>query len=297
MCSRFPERSSVLLLAAFAMACGQRPATPPPEAVPAAPVASAAPTMPARPSVLRVCADPNNLPFSNDRLEGFENRIAEVIARDLGARVEYTWWAQRRGFIRNTLRARRCDLVLGVPSSFELAATTAPYYRSTYVFVYRTDRGLNVRSFDDPVLREVKVGVQMIGDDFTNAPPAHALANRGVIENVVGYTLYGDYAEPNPPARIIEAVARGEIDVAVAWGPLAGYFARRQRVPLEVVPVSPEIDLPYLPFVFDIAMGARRGETPFLEELDRILVRRRAEIERILADYGVPRTDAPPEPS
>ncbi|HYE95059.1 MAG TPA: substrate-binding domain-containing protein [Rubricoccaceae bacterium] len=287
----------MLLLAAFAMACGQRPATPPPEAVPAAPVASAAPTMPARPSVLRVCADPNNLPFSNDRLEGFENRIAEVIARDLGARVEYTWWAQRRGFIRNTLRARRCDLVLGVPSSFELAATTAPYYRSTYVFVYRKDHGLNVRSFDDPVLREVKVGVQMIGDDFTNAPPAHALANRGVIENVVGYTLYGDYAEPNPPARIIEAVARGEIDVAVAWGPLAGYFARRQRVPLEVVPVSPEIDLPYLPFVFDIAMGARRGETPFLEELDRILVRRRAEIERILADYGVPRTDAPPEPS
>jgi len=239
--------------------------------------------------VLRVCADPNNLPFSNERGEGFENKIAGLLAEDLNERLEYTWWAQRRGFFRNTLRAGACDVVLGVPSSFELAATTAPYYRSTYVFVYRKDKGIKVHSFDDAVLHDVKVGVQLVGDDGANTPPAHALTARGVIDNVRGYTLYGDYKQPNPPARIVEAVAKGEVDVAVAWGPLAGYFARRQRVPLEVVPVSPQFDLPFLPFVYDISMGVRRGDEDLLRRLDEFLVRRRPEIERILDDYGVPR--------
>jgi quinoprotein dehydrogenase-associated probable ABC transporter substrate-binding protein len=244
---------------------------------------------PQRRTSLRVCADPNNLPFSNDRLEGFENKIAALVAREMKTEVQYTWWAQRRGFIRNTLKAGTCDLVVGVPSSFELALTTSPYYRSTYVFVSRKDRHLNITSFDDPLLRKIKVGVQMIGDDFANTPPAHALSNRGIIQNVKGYTVYGDYAEANPPARIIDAVARGEVDVAVAWGPLAGYFARRQRVPLEVVPVSPQIDLPFLPFVYDISMGVRRGDDAFREELEEILARRRPEIEGILDEYGVPR--------
>jgi mxaJ protein len=238
---------------------------------------------------LRVCADPNNLPFSNERLEGFENKIAALIARELNTEVQYTWWAQRRGFFRNTLKAGVCDLVVGVPSSFEMALTTSPYYRSTYVFVYRKDRRLNIRSFDDPVLRRIRIGVQLIGDDFANTPPAHALSNRRIIDNVRGYTLYGDYAQENPPARIIEAVAKGDLDVAVAWGPLAGYFARRQKAALEVVPVSPEIDLPFLPFVYDISMGVRRGDDAFREELEEILTRRRAEIETILDDYGVPR--------
>jgi quinoprotein dehydrogenase-associated probable ABC transporter substrate-binding protein len=238
---------------------------------------------------LRVCADPNNLPFSNDRLEGFENKIAALVAREMNADVEYTWWAQRRGFIRNTLKAGECDLVVGVPSSFELTSTTSPYYRSTYVFVYRKDRNLNIRSFDDPLLRKLKVGVQLIGDDAANTPPAHALSNRHIVENVKGYMVYGDYKEANPSARIIDAVAKGEVDVAIAWGPLAGYFAKRQRVPLEVVPVKPEIDLPYLPFVFDISMGVRRGDDAFKEELEQILVRKRTEIESILDEYGVPR--------
>jgi quinoprotein dehydrogenase-associated probable ABC transporter substrate-binding protein len=239
--------------------------------------------------VLRVCADPNNLPFSNERGEGFENKLAELLADDLHERLEYTWWAQRRGFFRNTLRAGACDVVLGVPSSFELAATTAPYYRSTYVFVYRKGRGINVHSFDDAVLHDVKVGVQLVGDDGANTPPAHALTARGVIDNVRGYTLYGDYKEPNPPARIVEAVAKGEVDVAVAWGPLAGYFARRQRAALEVVPVSPQFDLPFLPFVYDISMGVRRGDEELRLKLDAFIERRRPEIERILDDYGVPR--------
>lgn len=241
------------------------------------------------PGVLRVCADPNNLPFSNRRLEGFENRIAALVARELNVKVEYTWRAQRRGFIRETLRAGACDVIIGMPSSLELALTTAPYYRSTYAFVYRKDKGLNIRSFDDAALRDLRVGVQMVGDDFANTPPAHALAGRHIIQNVKGYSVYGDYAEENPPARIVEAVARGEVDVAVAWGPLAGYFARRQRVPLEVVPVSPQIDLPYLPFVYDISMGVRRGDDAFREQLDEILSRKSPEIEAILDEYGVPR--------
>lgn len=239
--------------------------------------------------VLRVCADPNNLPFTNSRLEGFENRVAELIARDLGARVEYTWWAQRRGFIRNTLRAGLCDIVLGVPSSFELALPTRPYYRSSYVFVSRSDRNIQIDSFDDPDLRTLKIGVHLVGDDGANTPPVHALSNRGIIENVRGYTLYGDYSEPDPPARLIDAVASGEVDLAIAWGPLAGYHARRQKVPLEITPVSPQIDLPFLPFVFDIAVGVRRGEEEFRDEINAILRNRQREIAAILDEYGVPR--------
>lgn len=239
--------------------------------------------------VLRVCADPNNLPFTNERLEGFENRIAELIARDLDARIEYTWWAQRRGFIRNTLRAGTCDVVLGIPSSFELALPTRPYYRSTYVFVTREDRNLDIATFDDPRLRELTVGVHLVGDDGANTPPAHALANRGIINNVRGYTLYGDYRTDSPPARLIEAVANGEIDVAVAWGPLAGYHAPKQAIGLKLVPVSPQIDLPFLPFVYDIAVGVRRGEEEFRDEIDAVLHRRQNEIAQILEQYGVPR--------
>lgn len=240
------------------------------------------------PRVLRVCADPNNLPFSNRRLEGFENRIAELVARDMGAEVSYTWHAQRRGFLRNTLNAGECDVVPGIPASYELALATRPYYRSSYVFVTR--RGLSVRSFDDPVLRRVQIGVQLVGDDYANAPPAHALAARGVVGNVHGYSVYGDYSQESPPAAIVDAVARGEVDVAVVWGPLAGWAARRhRRTPLEIVPVSPQIDLPFLPFVFDIAMGVRRGDTVLKEELDAILERRQPEIDALLDEYGVPR--------
>jgi mxaJ protein len=251
---------------------------------------AAVPTPP--PRVLRVCADPNNLPYSNRRLEGFENRLAEMVARDLHATLRYTWWPQHRGFIRNTLKAGTCDVLLGLPSSVELALTTRPYYRSTYVFVSRRgprNRGIAVRSFDDPALRRLRVGVQMIGDDGVNSPPAHALANRGVTANVVGYSVYGDYAQPDPPARIVSAVARGEVDVAVVWGPLAGYFAPRQRVPLALVPVSPQIDRPYLPFVFDVSMAVRRGDNALRAELDAFIERRQPEIDALLARYGVPR--------
>ena len=240
---------------------------------------------------LRVCADPNNLPFSNERREGFENRIAELVARDLDAKLSYIWWAQRRGFVRNTLNQDQCDVLIGVPSSFERTRTTIPYYRSTYVFVTRHNRHLRIASFDDPQLRNLRIGVQLIGDDATNTPPAHALSNRRIITNVRGYSVYGDYRQQNPPARLIDAVARDEVDVGVAWGPLAGYFAQHEPVRLDITPVSPQIDLPFLPFVFDISMGVRRGNDTLREELNAVITRRRGEIDRILSDYGVPRLD------
>jgi mxaJ protein len=240
---------------------------------------------------LRVCADPNNLPFSNEKQEGFENRIAELVARDLHAKLSYVWWAQRRGFVRNTLNQNKCDVIVGVPSSFELTRTTVPYYRSTYVFVTRRDRHLRVASFDDPQLKKLRIGVHLIGDDGVNSPPAHALSKRSIISNVRGYTVYGDYRQPNPPARLIDAVAKGDVDVAIAWGPLAGYFAQREPVALDVNPVSPQIDLPFLPFVFDISMGVRRGNDKLRDELNAIIANRRSEIDGILAKYGVPRLD------
>jgi mxaJ protein len=247
--------------------------------------------IPASETALRVCADPNNLPFSNEKQEGFENKIAELIAKEMNRPVEYTWWAQRRGFFRNTLRAGVCDVVIGVPASFELAATTKPYYRSTYVFVTRADRDIHVESFDDPQLRDLTIGVQMIGDDGANSPPAHALSNRGIVANVRGYTVYGDYKRSNPPAQIIDAVLNKEVDVAVAWGPLAGYFANKHPGKLTVRHVSPEIDLPYLPFTYDIAVGIRRGEDQLKDTIEQILDRRRSDIDAILASYKVPRAD------
>jgi mxaJ protein len=244
------------------------------------------------PGVLRVCADPNNLPFSNAQRQGFENRLAELVARELHATVEYTWWAQRRGYVRNTLKAGRCDVIMGVPTGLGPVLVTRPYYRSIYAFVTRRG-GPRIESLDDARLRRLRVGVQIIGDDFANAPPAMALTHRGIVRNVRGYSVLGDYREPNPPSRIIRAVANGEIDVGIAWGPLAGYFARRSAVPLRVTPVSPEVDVPYLPFVFDIGMGVRRGDNALRDSLDAVLTRRRPEIDRLLAEYGVPRADTP----
>jgi mxaJ protein len=238
-----------------------------------------------------VCADPNNLPFSNQAREGFENRIAELLASDRGARVAYTWWPQRRGFIRNTLQAGACDVVMGVPAGFELTRTSQPYYRSTYVFASRRDRVTRLGSLDDPRLRDLRIGVQMIGDDFANTPPAHALARRGLVRNVVGYPVYGDYGRPSPLAAIVKAVDRGDVDAALVWGPAAGYFARASEHPLELTPISPGADSASLPFVFEISMGVRRDDAALQTELNDFITRRRADIDRILDGYGVPRVE------
>ena len=240
----------------------------------------------------RVCADPENFPFSNRQLEGFENKIADLIAKELGASPTYIWWGQRRGFIRNTMKATlkeaRCDVVIGVPKGYDLVRWTKPYYRSTYVFVYPQSKGFQIKSLDDPILRRLRIGVHLLGDDYENPPPVHELAKRGLVDNVVGYDTF--YSRENPPSRIIDAVASGEIDVAIVWGPAAGYFAKQQRVPLELVPVpSGKGDLP---FAFDISMGVRQGDEELKTQLEKVLDRKQAEIRKILEDYGVPLMDS-----
>jgi mxaJ protein len=239
--------------------------------------------------VLRVAADPNNLPFTNRRGEGFENRVAELLAREMHAKLEYVWHAQRRGFFRETMTQGDCHLALGAPKGFERALTTRPYYRSSYMFVTRQDRGLKVHSLDDPQLRTLKLGVQVIGDDGVNTPPAHALAARGIIDNVAGYSVYGDYSRANPTAVIIEAVANGEVDVAMVWGPLAGYFAPRQPVKLQLTPIRPEADPSGMRFVFDIGVGVRKDDPALRDEVSRILTRCQREIDSTLDEFGVPR--------
>jgi mxaJ protein len=240
---------------------------------------------------IRVCADPNNLPYSNQARQGFENRIADLLARDRHAALEYTWWAQRRGFVRNTLSAGSCDIVLGVPVAFDPVRTTRPYYTSTYVFAARQDRQLHLGSLDDPRLKSLRIGVQMIGDDFTNTPPAHALSRRGLVNNVVGYSVFGNYAQPNPLADIMLAVENGDVDAAVVWGPPAGYFARRAAQAVEITPVTPRADGPARPFVFAIGMGVRKNDATLARELDDFIVRRQSDIDRILAEYSVPRAE------
>jgi quinoprotein dehydrogenase-associated probable ABC transporter substrate-binding protein len=236
---------------------------------------------------LRVCADPNNLPFSNQAREGFENKLVEMIAADLGRTVRYTWWAQRRGNVRETLNAGRCDLIPGVASSLEMLATTRPYYRSTYVAVTRADRNLAVGSFDDPRLAKLKIGVQLIGDDGSNTPPSHALTRRGHIHKIRGYTVYGDYSKPAPQREIVDAVARGEVDIAFVWGPVAGYFARRAGTKL-TMRATPPFDGPQLPMIYDISMGVRKADLGLKAQLDAALAKRRGEIAALLAAYGVP---------
>jgi mxaJ protein len=261
----------------------------------------AAAPAPGRPAELRVCADPNNLPFSNRYQQGFDNRIAVLLAREMGAQLRYTWWPQRRGFVRHTLDAGRCDLVVGVPADDNRLLTTRPYYTSTYVFLTRRSAGPPIRSLDDPRLRRFRIGIHFIGDDYHNTPAAGALARRGIIRNLVGYSIYGDYSRPNPPARLVEAVARGDIDVAIVWGPFAGYFGPRTGVPLVSAPVSPMLDGPGIPFVFAIAAGVRRGDTARQAAVDRALASSETRIEAILARYGVPmlepggRVCAPPD--
>ena len=239
--------------------------------------------------VLRVCGDPDNLPFSNVKGEGFENKIAALIAREMGDTVKYTWWPQRRGFVRNTLRAKECDILIGAPKGFDPVLETKPYYRSTYYFVTRKDRNLRIASLDDPALKKLKIGVNIIGEDYTNTPPAHALGARGIIAR--GYDTF--YNAEHRPEDIVNAVAKGDIDVAIVWGPLAGYFAKRAATPLTLVPLPDSVDRTGFPFAFDIAMGMRRSDKAFKAQIDQILERTRPEIDRILEEYNVPRIAQP----
>jgi quinoprotein dehydrogenase-associated probable ABC transporter substrate-binding protein len=242
--------------------------------------------------VLRVCADPNNMPFSSVREDGFENRLARLAAAALGMQVEYTWWAQHRGFVRKTLKAGDCDVLMGVPVGLAAVETTRPYYGSTYVFVSRADRRLDVASIRDARLRSLKIGVQLVGDNGFNTPPAHAIAAQGITGNVTGYSLYGDYDAPNPPARIIDAVENGDVDIAAVWGPLAGWFARRSGAGLTVTPIEDTAAFAGLTFRFNIAMGVRKGDDALRDRLDAVIAREQPAITELLRSYGVPLVEA-----
>jgi len=236
----------------------------------------------------RVCADPDNLPFSNQQMQGLENRIASLLAKDFGvAAPTYVWWGQRQGFIRNTMNATleegRCDIVMGVPVGYDLVRPTAPYYRSTYVFVAPRGRA-PITSLDDPVLKKLKIGVHLLGNDYENPPPVHELGKRHIVDNVVGFNTF--YSAENPPSAIIDAVAAGKIDVAIVWGPVGGYYAARQKTPLQVTPIPSKPG--DLPFAFDIAMGVRKGNDALYARVQQALTHHKSEVEQILKEFNVP---------
>lgn len=238
---------------------------------------------------MRVCADPDGMPFSNRDLEGYENRVAAVLAEELGARLTYDWFTQGPDMINFHLREGECDLIVGIPDGYEDLLTTVAYYRSPYVFLYRADAEHKVTTLDDPALPDLRIGVQAVG-----IPPHQALINRGL-----GHTVVRRFAGPgltNAAAsfeQVVDALAEGEIDLGIAWGPVAGYVAGRSDVELEVTPVTPEFEPPFLSMVFAMAIGVRPGDESLRDRLDVALVTRWREIQSILGEYGVPTSPLP----
>ena len=230
---------------------------------------------------LQVCGDPDNLPFSNKKSEGFENKIAQVIAKELGAELTYFWWPHQRGLVRRAMRPGLCDVMISIPQGWDQVLWTKPYYRSAYVIVYPKDRGFQITSLDDPILKRLKIGV------YINSPPAEALANRDIRTSVVGYSLFYDSGNERPNKMMQDLIA-GKIDVVMDWGPMAGYFAKRLdgSSPLEVVLLQG--GEPGIPFTFEFSMGVREGNTALKAELERAISKRHAEIRKILEEYGVP---------
>jgi quinoprotein dehydrogenase-associated probable ABC transporter substrate-binding protein len=240
---------------------------------------------------LRVCADPDNLPLSHRDGTGFENRIARLVASEMGAELHHEWLPLRRGFVRKTIGAGSCDVFIGVPTEFDRVLTTRAYYRSSYVFVDGPHaRGID--TFDDARLARLRIGVQLVGNDLAATPAGYALAMTGQTENVRGFTIYGDGPASE---RMIGAIVNDALDTAVVWGPQAGYFAALATLPLELHVARPPAGLASAPFEFDIAMGVRRDDVALRDELDAILERRRGDIDAILFEYSVPRTDLPRE--
>jgi quinoprotein dehydrogenase-associated probable ABC transporter substrate-binding protein len=232
---------------------------------------------------LTVCGDPNHMPFSNKAMEGFENRIAQLIADDLKRKLRYNWWPQTIGFVRNTLSVRLCDLVMGVTSVNELLQNTNPYYRSVYTLVYREDNGLRIMSLDDPALKNLKIGV------VAGTPPATLLSKYGLLDQVQPYHRTVDTRLYSPATDAVEDVAQGKIDIAVIWGPIAGYAASKQETPLRVIPLPAKVDA--IPLAFNVSMGIRRRETNWKHQLNQELEKLSAEIQEILLDYNIPLLD------
>jgi quinoprotein dehydrogenase-associated probable ABC transporter substrate-binding protein len=264
-------------------------------------VCGAAPAQPAdnpQPKALRVCQDPNNLPFSNTSGQGFENKIAELFAREMGVPLSYYSFPQRLAFIRNTLRFKLpdedypCDVVMGVPAGFDEVSVTKPYYRSTYVLVYAQGSGLDgVKSSNDLLqlppekLTKLRIGL------YDRSPASQWLARHNLVDQGVPYRILN--ADPDQyPGEIIERdLAQGKLDAAVVWGPIGGYFAKRVRQrSLTVVPMIPE---PGVKFDYAMAMGVRYGEPQWKARIEGLITKLRPQILNILKDYGVPLIDEP----
>ncbi len=234
---------------------------------------------------LRVCADPSNMPLSDEAGQGFENKLSELVAAKLGYKLEYTWWSQRKSFLKYSLDEGRCDVVMGVPSSLDSVAVTTPYYRSTYVFVSRADRNIHVTSLADVQLDHLRIGVHVVGDDF--APPAFALARRGITQNIVSFSLFGEYGDRSPSRKIIDAVKSGDIDLGIVWGPLAGYFVKEAHSELTIQPVHPSEYLG-IPFTFAISMAVHKGDDGLKAMLNEVLRSEATAVQQILSEYEVP---------
>jgi quinoprotein dehydrogenase-associated probable ABC transporter substrate-binding protein len=234
-------------------------------------------------TALRVCADPSNMPFSNDKGEGYENKIAELLAAELGVPVHYTFYPDAPGLVRNTLRARVCDILIGTVSGNEEVQNTNPYYRSAFALVYRSDGALKPTTLDDPALQSASIGI------IAGTPPATLLAQKGLLTHVHAYALVVDTRYDHPAQDLVHDVADGKVDVGVLWGPIAGYFVKQEKLPLAVVPLASEAG----PMKLDyrITMGVRHNELEWKRQIDQLILKKQADINRILLDYGVPLLD------
>ncbi|MGO9673157.1 MAG: quinoprotein dehydrogenase-associated putative ABC transporter substrate-binding protein [Methylocella sp.] len=237
---------------------------------------------------LVVCADPANLPYSNEAREGFENKIAALLADDLHAELRYFWFAEHKTFLRRTLLDGRCDAVISVPASLSVVAATQPYFTSSYVAVTRANDARRFTSFDDPWLRDARIGLQLVGNEGATTPPAVALSGRGLNQHITAFPMWSEAGDKNPQGRIVDAVADGSIDVAFVWGPFGGYFARAHDAALRVEPVTSDPQMPDLAFVFPMAIGVRKADAALRDRLQEALNRHSAEIGAILRDDGVP---------
>ena len=235
-------------------------------------------------SALRVCADPANLPFSSKDRTGFENKLAELLAGKLGIPVLYTWFPQATGFVRQTLRAKQCDVIIGFSQGHELVQNTNHYYRSSYVIVYRKNGGLDgLNSLADPRLKSRKIGV------VAGTPPATYLAINGLMAAAKPFPLMVDRRFFSPSEEMVREVASGSLDAGLLWGPIGGYFAKKISAELVVVPLINEANGPRL--AFRITMGVRRNERDWKRQLNRLIAKYQDEINKILLSYGVPLLD------
>jgi quinoprotein dehydrogenase-associated probable ABC transporter substrate-binding protein len=236
------------------------------------------------PHVFRVCADPSDLPFSNQAREGFENQIADLLAKDLGKRLGFTWQPQVFGFLRLTLDAYRCDVVMGLTQGFTKVENSNAYYRSAYALIYRRGGGFNgIKSLEDPRLKGKRIGV------IAGTPPATILAEDGLLDHVHAYELSVNLRYFAPAHDLVRDLEQGKLDVGVLWGPIAGYFAKQSKGKLAVVPLLHEpADAP---MAFSIVMGVRNGEDAWRRRLNAAIAREQPAITKILESYGVPLLD------